>query len=67
MSYTFANKRLICPYCKEHDPIKREDRIIGPNLYCIDRWPDCGHDVGECEQCLKNFQVSYKIDIIEEC
>lgn len=67
MSYDFANKMLVCPHCRENDPIIRKERIVGPQLFCSERnYSGCGVDIAECEQCLKTFQISYKVDEVLE-
>lgn len=48
---------IYCPVCTP--PFNR--------LECVEtNYSGCGIDIGECENCKKTFEVSYKVDQVVE-
>jgi len=68
-----TNERILCPSCprytKEINRSKgqKETVTIGVDLdIYITNYSGCGVDIAECPRCGKRFQISYKVDEIEQ-
>jgi len=60
----FNGQPIYCPHCL---PGPYVSNIMGVELELIERnYSGCGVDIAYCPRCKKGYQISYKVDEIEE-
>lgn len=62
-----TNGPVYCPKCPPRFRKSKPDQRVGVHLDCTEtNYSGCGVDFGECPECGKRFQVSYKVNEITE-
>jgi hypothetical protein len=63
----YTNDYVFCPVCPPVFRKSKPDQQVGPHLECVvSNYSGCMVDFGECPECGKRFQVSYKVDEVIE-
>jgi len=61
----YTNYPVYCPDCPPKFLKSKPDQRVGVHLECtVHNYSGCSVDFGECPECGKRFQITYKVDAI---
>lgn len=61
-----TNEPVYCPVCEPRYVNRGRDRCGVHLQVTVSNYSGCSVDIAECPECQRLFQVSYKVDAIQE-